>query len=323
MKIAKSGAGRSAAFDYEGRASDGGRDGSIPDSGGRPTDRPMAVAKHDSVRHVAEQCSTGHPRTPFDALATEIHACRRCPRLVEWREARAADPPRRYPGRGLLGATARRLRRPSGTAGDRRARSGGPRRQPDRPHVHRRPIGRLALRGPAPCGLRKPAHSRRIAATGCGCSDAYVTAVVRCAPPANRPTPEERDTCLPYLERELELLEHCQTIVALGGFAWDGSAAGAPRSSATRSHGQSHVSATAPRRSAGRWKLLGCYHPSQQNTFTGRLTEPMLDAVFSRARELQPARAPRLRSAPRGWEFRRQGSPIVAGMPSSPASASR
>jgi uracil-DNA glycosylase family 4 len=115
--------------------------------------------------------------------------------------------------------------------------------------------------------------------------DAYVTAVVRCAPPANHPTPQERDTCLPYLERELELLANCRTIVALGGFAWDGSlralrhlGADIPRPKPRFGHGAEA--------SVGPWKLLGCYHPSQQNTFTGRLTEPMLDAVFSRAREL-------------------------------------
>jgi uracil-DNA glycosylase family 4 len=114
---------------------------------------------------------------------------------------------------------------------------------------------------------------------------AYITAVVRCAPPANRPTPAERDNCLPYLTRELALLGRCRTIVALGAFAWDGTlralrALGAeiPRPRPRFGHGAET--------SVGRWKLLGCYHPSQQNTFTGRLTEPMLDRIFSRAREL-------------------------------------
>ncbi len=114
---------------------------------------------------------------------------------------------------------------------------------------------------------------------------AYVTAVVRCAPPANRPSPEERDTCLPYLERELKLLKDCRTIVALGAFAWDGSlralqALGEeiPRPRPRFGHG---VEAA-----VGDWTLLGCYHPSQQNTFTGRLTEPMLDAIFTRSRVL-------------------------------------
>ena len=112
-----------------------------------------------------------------------------------------------------------------------------------------------------------------------------MTAVVRCAPPANKPTVEERDNCLPYLERELELLERCRVIVALGAFGWDGvlraaRALGAevPRPKPRFGHGAEAE--------LGRWQLLGCYHPSQQNTFTGRLTVPMIDAVFARAREL-------------------------------------
>jgi len=129
----------------------------------------------------------------------------------------------------------------------------------------------------------QPASER--CSDGLRLDDAYVTAVVRCAPPANRPTPEERDNCLPYLERELEMLERCRTIVALGSFAWDGAlrairALGGeiPRPRPRFGHGAEAK--------AGHWTLLGCYHPSQQNTFTGRLTEPMLDAVFVRAAEL-------------------------------------
>jgi uracil-DNA glycosylase len=119
--------------------------------------------------------------------------------------------------------------------------------------------------------------------------DAYVTAVVRCAPPANRPSPAERDNCLPYLVRELELLGECRTIVALGAFAWDGVLR------ATRELGCTTPSPR-PRFGHGaevaleRWALVGCFHPSQQNTFTGRLTEPMLDRVFARARELATER---------------------------------
>jgi uracil-DNA glycosylase family 4 len=115
-------------------------------------------------------------------------------------------------------------------------------------------------------------------------TDAYVSAVVRCAPPANRPTPEERDTCLPYLEREIRLLTRLRVAVALGSFAWDGflkaaAAIGAPvRPKPRFGHG-------AVARVGERW-LLGTYHPSQQNTFTGKLTEPMLDAVFAEARRL-------------------------------------
>jgi uracil-DNA glycosylase family 4 len=105
-----------------------------------------------------------------------------------------------------------------------------------------------------------------------------VTAAVRCAPPQNRPSPGERDNCLPYLVRELELLARVRVIVCLGGFAWDAAlrALNAPRPRPRFAH-----AAEAP---VGHYTLLGCYHPSQQNTFTGRLTEAMLDDVFQRAR---------------------------------------
>jgi uracil-DNA glycosylase family 4 len=114
---------------------------------------------------------------------------------------------------------------------------------------------------------------------------AYVTAAVRCAPPANRPTPVERDECLPFLERELSLLPGVRVIVVLGGFAYEaawrllaGTGVGLPRPRPRFGHGIEVPTERAT--------VLGCYHPSQQNTFTGRLTEPMLDAVFTRARVL-------------------------------------
>jgi uracil-DNA glycosylase len=225
----------------------------------------------------------------FARLAGEIHACRACPRLVAWREERAANPPRRHRGEeywarpvsgfgdpdasiaivGLAPAAHGANRTGRMFTGDRSGewlysalhRAG----LADRPESHRRDDG-LRLRG------------------------AYVTAVVRCAPPANKPTPSERDNCLPYLARELSLLERCRTVVALGAFAWDGAlrvlrepGRSAPRPRPRFGHGAE--AAVADR------ILLGCYHPSQQNTFTGRLTEPMLDAVFDRARALAAARA--------------------------------
>jgi uracil-DNA glycosylase family 4 len=220
----------------------------------------------------------------LEALAAEVHSCRRCPRLVEWREACAADPPRRYRGEEYWA-------RPVSGFGD--------------------PAARVAIVGLAPAahganrtgrmftgdrsgewlfaalhraGYANQAESER-RGDGLRLRDAYVTAVVRCAPPANKPTTSERDTCLPYLKRELELLERCQVIVALGAFGWDGilrsaRALGvdAPRPKPRFGHGAEA--------DLGRWRLLGCFHPSQQNTFTGKLTVPMIDAVFSRAREL-------------------------------------
>jgi uracil-DNA glycosylase family 4 len=112
-----------------------------------------------------------------------------------------------------------------------------------------------------------------------------VTAVNRCPPPANRPTPAERDNCLPYLERELQLLSEARVLIALGSFAWDG-ALRAVRALGERPPKPRPRFAHGAEASLGRWTLLGCYHPSQQNTFTGKLSEPMLDAVFARAREL-------------------------------------
>jgi uracil-DNA glycosylase family 4 len=118
----------------------------------------------------------------------------------------------------------------------------------------------------------------------------YVTAAVRCAPPANKPTVSERDNCLPYLVRELSLLESVRVIVCLGAFAWDAAlralvALGLdqpPRPRPRFGHGASAELVVSGRP----FTLLGCYHPSQQNTFTGRLTEPMMDAVLAEAREL-------------------------------------
>jgi uracil-DNA glycosylase family 4 len=110
---------------------------------------------------------------------------------------------------------------------------------------------------------------------------AYVAAVNRCAPPGNAPTPEERDRCLPFLERELTALRRLRVVVALGSFAWDG----ALRALA----GLGHPVRPKPRfghgaeAEVGPLVLLGCFHPSQQNTFTGRLTPAMIDDVFARA----------------------------------------
>ncbi len=220
----------------------------------------------------------------FDVLASAVHTCRHCPRLVEWREECAADPPRRFRSEDYWA-------RPLDGFGD--------------------PAARLAIVGLAPAAHGANRTGRMFTGDRSGdwlyaalhragyanqptserrddrlqLDDAYVTAVVRCAPPANKPTPEERDNCLPYLERELQLLEHCETIVALGAFAWDGALR------ATRALG-GEIPKPRPRFShgaetrVGRWALLGCYHPSQQNTFTGKLTEPMLDTIFSRARDM-------------------------------------
>ena len=128
---------------------------------------------------------------------------------------------------------------------------------------------------------------------GLALRDLFVAAVNRCAPPSNKPTPAERDNCLPYLEAELTALARVSVLVCLGSFAWDG----ALRALAALGHAArprpafGHMAAA----KVGPYSLLGSYHPSQQNTFTGKLTPEMLRAVFERARtiaELPPAGSP-------------------------------
>jgi uracil-DNA glycosylase family 4 len=117
-------------------------------------------------------------------------------------------------------------------------------------------------------------------------ADCWITAAVRCAPPANKPLPDERDTCIAtWSVPELEGLAQARVVVCLGAFAWDAAlriraAMGEPipRPRPRFTHGAEHEGAA--------WTLLGCFHPSQQNTFTGVLTAPMIDAVFERARAL-------------------------------------
>jgi len=130
--------------------------------------------------------------------------------------------------------------------------------------------------------------SSRRADDGLTLTGAYIAAAVRCAPPANHPTTDERDRCLPFLARELALLPHVQVIVALGGFGWDAvlralSTAGHETKPRSRfGHGAEAI--------VGPYALLGSYHPSQQNTFTGRLTAPMFEAVIARAATLSVPR---------------------------------
>lgn len=224
------------------------------------------------------------PAASLAELAAIVHDCTRCPRLVEWRRGCAADPPRRYRGQDYWA-------RPVSGFGDPAARLAVVGLAPAAHGANR--TGRMFTGDRSGDWLYAALHRagyanqpRSVARDdGLELRGAYVTAVVRCAPPANRPAPAERDNCLPYLERELELLRECRAIVALGSFAWDGvlraaRALGAevPRPRPKFGHGAEA--------DLGRWRLVGCYHPSQQNTFTGKLTEPMIDAAFARAREL-------------------------------------
>jgi uracil-DNA glycosylase family 4 len=134
----------------------------------------------------------------------------------------------------------------------------------------------------------QPTSTRR--GDGLELTGAYITATVHCAPPANKPTPAERDACEPYLTRELALLDRAVVVVALGQFAWQAAAAHyglRPRPKF------GHLAET---ELPGGMTLLGSYHPSQQNTFTGTLTVPMFDAVFTRAGALIAASGQETRS---------------------------
>jgi uracil-DNA glycosylase family 4 len=220
----------------------------------------------------------------LQALRTDIVMCRACPRLVEWREQvaetrRAAFADQDYWGRPVPGF------------GDPAARVLVVGLAPAAHGANR--TGRVFTGDRSGDWLFGSLHRLGFANQPTSVAadddlalhDAYVSAVVRCAPPANKPAPDERDRCLPYFERELALLDCVQVIVALGAFAYDAVAralsacdAPLPVPRPRFAHGLEVPTARAV--------VLGCYHPSQQNTFTGRLTEPMIDDVFGRARDL-------------------------------------
>jgi uracil-DNA glycosylase family 4 len=227
--------------------------------------------------------ATGARDTGLAELESAVIGCRACPRLVAWREEvarvkRAAFADQEYWGRPIPGfgdpdASVLVLGlAPAAHGGNRTGRIFTGDRSGDWlfASLHRVGMANQAESVSRDDGLRL---------RGC-----WIAAAVRCAPPANRPLPAERDNCLPYFVRELELLEHARVIVCLGGFAWE---------AAFRALAARGVQTPRPRPKFGhgtllaidRYELLGCYHPSQQNTFTGRLTEPMIDGVFTTARE--------------------------------------
>jgi uracil-DNA glycosylase family 4 len=217
-------------------------------------------------------------------LTAEVVSCRRCPRLVAWREAAALDPPRRYRGE-------RYWARPVPGFGDRRARLAIVGLAPAAHGGNR--TGRIftgdrsgdwlfaALYRAGFSNQPRSEHAR----DGLRLIDAYVTAAVRCAPPGNRPTTAERDNCLPYLARELPLLDRVRVVLALGSFAWDCSLRALAQAGATIPRPRPRF-AHGGEAKVGDLVLLGCFHPSQQNTFTGKLTEEMMDTVLARAKTL-------------------------------------
>ena len=224
-----------------------------------------------------------HQRSQAEGLAgleRRVVSCRRCPRLVEWRELvarekRAAFRDEEYWGRPAPGFGDPRAGvyilglAPAAHGANRTGRIFTGDRSGDWlfAALHR-------------TGFANQPHSVR-RDDGLRLTGAFIAAAVRCAPPANKPLPAERDNCLPYAAEELELMPSVRVIVALGGFAWDAALRlHAPvRPRPKFGHG---AEADLP----GGRTLIGCSHPRQQNTFTGRLTEEMTDAVLSRARQL-------------------------------------
>jgi uracil-DNA glycosylase family 4 len=220
----------------------------------------------------------------LERIRDEIVVCRACPRLVAWREQVAREKVARFadweywgrpvPGFGDPDASIMIVGlAPAAHGGNRTGRIFTGDRSGDFLYasMHRAGLANQPTSVSRDDGLRL--------------DGAYVAAVNRCAPPGNKPTPEERDRCLPYLVREIDALASLRSIVALGAFAWDGilravSALGHPIPTPKPRFGHGAEAEIGP------FVLVGCFHPSQQNTFTGKLTPTMLDEVLRRAVEL-------------------------------------
>jgi uracil-DNA glycosylase family 4 len=253
-------------------------DSPVPSGSGWPGDpATLCTAVAETSAHVASMAAAVGTVEELDA---EVSVCRACPRLVEWREEVAvvkrkafADQP--YWGRPIPGWGSARPRvmivglAPAAHGGNRTGRVFTGDRSGDFLFAA---LHRAGLANQAACVD---------AADGLALNDTRVVAAVRCAPPGNAPTPAERATCAPWLDAEWRLVgSDVRVIVALGGFAWRAALemVGAVASPVPKfGHGATAV--------VGDVLLIGCYHPSQQNTFTGRLTPEMLDDVFRQARE--------------------------------------
>jgi uracil-DNA glycosylase family 4 len=229
---------------------------------------------------------------PLERIAAEIVRCRACPRLVDWRERTAREKVARFADQEYWGRPVPGFGDPRATilvVGLAPAAHGGNR------------TGRIFTGDRSGeflfASLHRSGLSNRPTSTARGdglrLRSTYIAAVNRCAPPGNKPTPVERDRCLPYLVREVAALARLRVVVALGAFAWDGAlralAAAGHRTSPRPRFGHGAEAEVGP------YVLLGSFHPSQQNTFTGKLTPEMFDGVLRRAAELDgvnPRRPP-------------------------------
>jgi uracil-DNA glycosylase family 4 len=222
-------------------------------------------------------------RRALARLTADVVVCRRCPRLVEWRERVASEKVARFAEETYWG-------RPLPGFGDPDARVFVLGLAPAAHGGNR--TGRIFTGDRSGDFLYAALHATGFAsqATSIRVDDAlaltglYVAAAVRCAPPQNRPTPDERDNCGPFLARELSALRRVRVIVALGAFAWD--AALRTVASDTTPIRPRPRFGHAKEAVVGRYRLIGSFHPSQRNTFTGRLSLPMLEGVLGRAGEL-------------------------------------
>jgi uracil-DNA glycosylase family 4 len=244
-----------------------------------PSEQPPSSSANEAppMRAARENMSQSLREKRLGSLAAEIESCRRCPRLVSWREQvarekRAAYAHEDYWGRPLAGFGDPQARiailglAPAAHGGNRTGRVFTGDRSGDFlfAALHR-------------AGLANRAESIR-AGDGLRVSDTWICAAVRCAPPANRPTPAERDSCLPFTRAEFAELRDLRVVVCLGAFAWDAAARlFGIRPRPRFAHGAEHPGSPA---------LLASFHVSQQNTFTGRLTAAMLDDVLARARRM-------------------------------------
>jgi uracil-DNA glycosylase family 4 len=214
------------------------------------------------------------------ALAAEVHECRRCRRLVQWREQVAREKRAAFRDETYWG-------RPIDGFGDPAARVLVLGLAPAAHGANR--TGRVFTGDRSGDFLFAALHRTGFANQpfarhrddGLALRDCWITAAVRCAPPANKPLPAERDTCATWLQAELPLLARARVVVCLGGFAWEaGWKLLAPGVRPRPRFGH------AAEAQAGAYTMLGCFHPSQQNTFTGKLTPAMIDAVLERAHAL-------------------------------------
>jgi uracil-DNA glycosylase len=256
------------------------------------------VALHQRAQAEGIELRGGGSAPPRLAeLERRVTDCRRCPRLVEWRERVAREKRAAYAGESYWGRPVAGFGDPSArifVLGLAPAAHGGNR------------TGRVFTGDRSGDFLFEAMHRAGLAnqptsthpGDGLELRGAFIAATVRCAPPANRPLPSERDNCLPYAAEELRLMPDVRAVLCLGGYAWDaalrleamlegGRVSPKPRFG----HGAEH------RLPSGR-TLLGTYHPSQQNTFTGKLTRAMLEEVFRRAAAVAGLRAGR----PGAWK---------------------